>query len=127
MPGYAGISLINWDHFGAAARLAYDAGHFAALAAAAGGDLLGAYAMNAFADHYLEDSFSAGHMRVPRKLLHDDLAVSDLCAQFMHGEDNAIGLSVVNPKGENWTAYGDDYLSEASLPRSFLLPVFVPH
>lgn len=93
--------------------------------------------MNAFADHFLEDSFSSGHLRTPRRQLHwdekvwDQLPVPDLCAkvihssperyqlhqgrvklttapwQYMHDEDCAIGLSVENPKGETWTAYGD--------------------
>lgn len=112
MPGYAGISLINWDHFGADARLSYNAGHFAALTAAAGGDLLTGYAMNAFADHFLEDSFAAGHIRTPRRLLHDSVSISDFCAQYMHNEDNAIGLNVTNPNGASWTAYGDNYLSK---------------
>ena len=28
----------------------------------------------------------------------------------MHDEDNAIGLQVVNPNGQSWTAYGDSRL-----------------
>lgn len=56
----------NVDHFGPEARLTYNAGHALALDWAAKGDLNKALAINAFADHFLEDSFAAGHMRVPR-------------------------------------------------------------
>lgn len=106
-PGYAGIGVINWDHYGEDARLAYNAALFAALTVAAGGDLLAGYAMNAFADRFLEDGFSAGHMRTPRRLLHDSIEAADFCAQFMHGDDNTIGLNVTSPNGDSWTAYGE--------------------
>lgn len=83
IPGYLGLSLINFDHFGADARTAYNAGHLVALTAATGkapADLEKAYSLNAFADHFLEDSFSAGHLRTPRRLLHNNGA-ADKCAQ----------------------------------------------
>ncbi|KAI1171066.1 hypothetical protein F4777DRAFT_566875 [Nemania sp. FL0916] len=113
-PSYLGLALINYDHFGEDARTAYNAAHYAALTQAAGGapnDLNIAYAMNAFADHFLEDSFSAGHARTPRRLLHGSLAyAADACAKYMHDEDNAIGLQVSNPAGQSWTMYGDKRL-----------------
>ena len=56
-PGYAGLAQINWDHFGDDARTAYNAGHATAIQRAIDGDLEGAYALNAFADHFLQDSF----------------------------------------------------------------------
>ena len=80
VPGYLGISLINWDHFGDDARTAYNTGHAAAIQVAKKGNLKLAYAMNAFADHYLEDSFAAGHIRTPRRQLHGEL-VRDYCAK----------------------------------------------
>ena len=82
IPGYLGLAQINWDHFGADARIAYIAGHWTALQLAITGELDKAYAMNAFADHFLEDSFSAGHLRTPRRLLHSNLnPAADLCAK----------------------------------------------
>lgn len=82
IPGYLGLAQINWDHFGADARTAYNAGHEAALERAISGDLHTAYTLNAFADHFLEDSFSAGHMRTPRRELHSSVNLSaDLCAK----------------------------------------------
>ncbi|KAI0334364.1 fucose-specific lectin [Cubamyces sp. BRFM 1775] len=106
IPSYLSLALINWDHFGQDARTAYNAGHATALQAAIHGDLEMAYTLNAFADHFLEDSFSAGHLRTPRRALHGIIA-KDGCAKYMHDEDCAIGLTVQNPAGETWTCYGD--------------------
>jgi len=48
-----------------------------------------AYAMNVFSDHFLEDSFAAGHIRVPREILHGGKLrpEKDLCAKvsFLFG------------------------------------------
>ncbi|KAK0485377.1 fungal fucose-specific lectin-domain-containing protein [Armillaria luteobubalina] len=108
IPAYLGLAQINWDHFGADARTAYNAGHATAIQKAISGDLDGAYAMNAFADHFLEDSFSAGHLRTPRRLLHKSTDITaDACAKYMHDEDNAIGIDAKNPAGQSWTLYGD--------------------
>lgn len=109
IPDYVRLARINWDHFGHDARTAYNAGHLEALKVAIDGDLSHAYTLNAFADHFLEDSFSAGHLRTPRRRLHkdDDPGFADLCAKYMHDEDNAIGLSVTNSRGDKWTCYGD--------------------
>ncbi|KAK3392833.1 hypothetical protein B0H63DRAFT_498351 [Podospora didyma] len=109
-PSYLGLAKINWDHFGQDARTAYNACHSVALQVAASGDLKTAYAMNAFGDHFLQDSFAAGHMRTPRRKLHDSVGAADLCAKFMHDEDNAIGLSVRSPAGRAWHTYGDKRL-----------------
>ncbi|RHZ46473.1 uncharacterized protein CDV56_103736 [Aspergillus thermomutatus] len=111
-PDYLRLAKSNLDHFGEGARMAYDAGHSLALEVAAKGTpqaLELGYAMNAFADHFLEDQFAAGHLRTPRKAL-SGIGVSDLCSKYMHDEDNAIGLQVSNPHGETWTAYGDKKL-----------------
>jgi len=84
IPSYFGLARVNWDHFGADARTAYNAGHSKALDVAITGDLEKAYAMNAFADHFLEDSFSAGHLRTPRRYLHSSswlLPAPDYCAK----------------------------------------------
>ena len=64
--GFLELASSNVDHFGRQARITYNAGHALALSIAAGGDLPTAYAVNAFADHFLQDSFAAGHVRVPR-------------------------------------------------------------
>ncbi|KAK0617463.1 hypothetical protein B0T14DRAFT_409399, partial [Immersiella caudata] len=115
--GYLGLALLNLDHFGADARTAYNAGHTAALRKAASSkipkNLEDAYAMNAFADHFLQDSFAAGHLRVPRRKLYAGNSLrfdKDICAHAMHSEDNKAGLRVNNPLGETWVSYGDSTL-----------------
>ncbi|MBS0654725.1 MAG: phospholipase, partial [Verrucomicrobia bacterium] len=74
------LSAANWDHFVPHALAAYQAGHQVAIdqAIKAGKSesveaLERAYAMNAFACHYLSDAFSAGHMRTPRKELSEQI------------------------------------------------------
>lgn len=114
---YLKLAANNADHFGQWAQLAYVAGHTAALqhaaAAHATQDLQRlelAYAMNAFADHFLSDLFSSGHLRVPRKLLAQAVTPSDLgslISRFMHDEDNRFGLKVRNGQNEQWRTYGD--------------------
>lgn len=87
VPTYLGLANINWDHFSDDARTAYNAGHYAALLVAAGGskqNLLSAYSMNAFADHFLEDSFAAGHARTPQRVLHHPVIPdADICAKVI--------------------------------------------
>ena len=114
---YLKLAANNADHFAEGALLAYIAGHTAALQQAVIAHHTGddtslelAYAMNAFADHYLTDLFSAGHLRVPRKQLAAVVTPSDLgslITRFMHDEDSKFGLNVRNGHGEQWHAYGD--------------------
>ena len=71
-PGYVKLASLNVDHFGLDARTAYNAGHLRALEEAARGEIANlrrAYTMNAFADHFLQDSFASGHLRTPRRKL----------------------------------------------------------
>ena len=89
---YAGLAEVNFDHFGLDARIAYTAGHRSALDIALKGgndNLEMAYAMNAFADHFLQDSFAAGHLRTPRRALHREINLfADLCAKVRASSDS---------------------------------------
>lgn len=77
-PTYIDLAVLDWDHFGVDARLAYETGHAAAIEVAyLDQDLQKAYSMNAFADHFLQDSFSAGHVRTPRRALHSGALVDE--------------------------------------------------
>jgi hypothetical protein len=121
MGRYLKLSTMNWDHFGEWAILAYKAGHAVALAKAIEAHnataptqalalLQTAYAMNAFADHFLSDLFSAGHIREPRRQIYQTANVgvtANLCAKGMHDEDCKYGLRVANRLGNTWRAYGD--------------------
>ena len=156
MPSYLALAQLNLDHFREGAIIAYNAGHYLAMQEASKGDLVKAYTMNAFADHYLGDCFSSGHFRTPRATLHggDDgvqaaidkiVAIAansttvgmveqilsdmfldwhssliltlkqlapDLCAKYMHDEDNILGLWLRNTRGDTWQAFGDALLFE---------------
>jgi hypothetical protein len=137
-PGrYLQLSATNWDHFSRHAVLAYSAGHAVAIdAAVAAGRLADAgqrrvaleraYAMNAFADHFLTDVFSSGHMRSPRKELNDLVLapafVTGLLTRFMHDEDCANGLYVENRAGNRWKAYGDkNYFAMVDITNAILV------
>lgn len=122
---YLDLASNNFDHFGADAIAAYKSGHAAACAEAWGAAtettpdaqrkrLLRAYLMNACADHFLTDTFSSGHLRVPRRELTQQIrsaipSAGELLSKIMHDEDNARGLEVRNARGDVWTAFGDKY------------------
>src|SRR5262249_25945584 len=57
---YLQLAATNWDHFGANAIAAYSAGHACAVDQAAAGNVMQAYATEAFACHFLADLFSSG-------------------------------------------------------------------
>lgn len=117
-PGrYLTLAKENFDHFGDNALLTYQAGHQAALEQALiahqTNDRLQlelAYAMNAFASHFLSDRFSAGHIRIPRNELGANVTpevVGSLLANYMHNEESAYGLRVHNQRNDHWVSYGD--------------------
>ena len=121
---YSKLALSNLDHFGVDAIACYTAGHILAQQQAQKahnsndpqGGLLLAYAINAFADHFLTDLFSAGHMRTPRRQMYFykstigpgiNATLSGACAKAMHDEDSKFGLWVDNAMEDRWVAYGD--------------------
>ena len=119
---YLKLARTNWDHFGDDAIKVYKICHSEAIAQAIRArtadderelELELAYAMNAFADHFLSDLFSAGHLRTPRRQMHN-FGLLDLCAKEMHDEDSFWGLSVENnapgDEKKHWKAYGDKKL-----------------
>lgn len=120
---YIKLARNNFDHFGQNAITAYQAGHAVALHEALLAretrdlaHLQNAYAMNAFACHFLSDIFSAGHIRVPRVALAlrvtPDLA-SFLLVKAMHDEDNQLGVEVMSEAGGDWVTYGDHFYFDA--------------
>lgn len=119
-PGrYLLLAASDYDHFGDNAVTAYLVGHEVAMQTAlkAGqsndiGALEHAYAMDAFACHFLTDRFSSGHMRSPRTELPDNVTpsiIGSLLVSFMHNEESAYGLHVHNERGNHWVAYGDGH------------------
>ncbi|KTD06416.1 phospholipase C [Legionella gratiana] len=138
---YLKLSEVNFDHYQPDSLIAYEIGHQVALDTAILGyqqkikgnvikaeQLLElAYAQNAFANHFLSDSFASGHIRTPRREIEKQVFLPSilnlLLANLMHDEDNRLGVNVVNQEGTFWTAYGDNYLfkEEAEVQRIILL------
>lgn len=116
------LAVKNYDHFAPYSWHAYSVGHYIAIniAAEAGqsqdqNKLKDAYAVEAFAQHFLTDAFSAGHFRVPLKQLQRFALFQKnalLLTKFMHDEDSKFGLNVHNKHGDHWRAYGDDYYND---------------
>jgi hypothetical protein len=118
---YLNLTVTNLDHFGVDAMACYNAGHILAQQTAVNAQgsqdpntaLMVAYAINAFADHFLTDLFAAGHMRTPRRKLFESASTyvmqvaAGVCSKGMHDEDNKFGLWVENARGDRWVAYGD--------------------
>ncbi|KIW71631.1 hypothetical protein PV04_03773 [Phialophora macrospora] len=115
---YKDLLKTNLDHFAPNARIVYDTGHAWALEVAAAGDLPQAYAINAFADHFLEDNFASGHLRVPRDHMWDMLA-KNVCVNMMHNEDNTLGVNVRTPGAAptQWRSYGDSMLFDEKVSK----------
>ena len=116
----------NSDHFSTNAKDAYSIGHTEALRVAreAGRQkdeegLKRAYALDAFACHFLTDLFSSGHIRNERGELEifliNQLGFSPNLAKPLagaltaaqHEKDGNDGLNVINKRNERWRAYGD--------------------
>ncbi|MFT5779763.1 MAG: hypothetical protein ACI837_002722 [Crocinitomicaceae bacterium] len=91
---YLQLANNNLDHFGINARTAYLVGHITAcsmaVTATSEADLLKAYKMNAFADHFMSDLFAAGHLRTPRYVLQQDVSDASILLVI-------AGLVFVNP------------------------------
>jgi hypothetical protein len=132
-PGrYLKLAKENYDHFSPNAQNVYLIGHQVAIEQAVKAhesqslsELSKAYAMNAFASHFLSDSFASGHMRAPRFELQNKVTpavLGALLANYMHNEDNKNGLHVYNLRGDEWIAYGDfSYFNPNNLANSRLL------
>ena len=145
---YLLIAATNWDHFGPDAVTCYKAAHSLALtmahAATTPAALEQAYAVNAFADHYLTDLFSAGHIRTPRRQMYQrqfpnavqnpqksdydgsTSGMSGSIAKAMHDEDSVNGLWVTNNAGDVWLCMGDgQYRSAANYANAALVQLAV--
>lgn len=117
-PGrYLLLAMENYDHFSPNNLIVYKTGHQVALQQAVKArisgkraDLEKAYAMDAFASHYLSDHFAAGHIRTPREELKDKITpavLGSLLSNYMHNEENKYGIHVTNDLGDQWVVYGD--------------------
>ena len=110
------LALENSAHFNPTSTRSWVAYHrealgYALAAAAADGlasveQLQLAVFESAFADHYLQDSFAAGHMGFNRA------ASSAAAAKSFHDAWNARGRVATDRAGHRWTTYGDGRLDQ---------------
>ena len=125
---YLALVKQDVDHFGLNAWSTYEIGHLLAIQTAIEAHttqdqhkLEYAYAINAFASHFLSDRFASGHMRTPRVELPATVTpslVGALLTHFMHIEENKYGLHVHNLRGDHWVAFGDGNYFDASNAQS---------
>jgi hypothetical protein len=80
----------NQHHFQGRALHTYWLWHRLAVEAASNGNLWGALLINAYADHFLQDSFAPGHLISPR-----DRNSQDLYALMVHDSVNNKGMGYV--------------------------------
>jgi hypothetical protein len=112
------LALENSAHFNPTSTRSWAEYHTQAIAyalAAAAVEGLGsvqqlqlAFFESAFADHYLQDSFAAGHMGFNRA------ASSSAAAKSFHDSWNERGRVVTDRAGDRWVTYGDGRLDEAT-------------
>jgi hypothetical protein len=110
------LALENSAHFNPQSTRSWAEYHtqaitYALAAARAGGlasveQLQLAFFESAFADHYLQDSFAAGHMGFNRA------ASSAAAAKSFHDTWNQRGRVVTDRTGDRWVTYGDGRLDE---------------
>lgn len=111
---YLRLKLVNSAHFHPKAVTQWREFHRAAIDRAvaasklAGVDQMAAFELafhdNAFADHFLQDSFCSGHMGFNRP------GSSVSASLVFHDTWNARGRTVRNRLGESWRTYGDTHL-----------------
>ncbi len=107
---YLKIAANNLDHFAPQAISAFRAGWSVGILHAMNQNLNRAYIAIGFACHFLTDGFASGHIRTPRKALHDKCypsMVGGLLSKECHDFDNVNGVKVKNNRGDEWTTYGD--------------------
>lgn len=141
MPGYLEVVSKNYNHFGWNNMQAYVDYHGKALQLAKQSFHLKqshpesslqllhkAIIFNAFADHYLSDAFSSGHIRVPRTQIKSwaksrlsglfKSSRGDYLSMTLHNFESVnprtgleVGMRVQNSKGDTWMTRGDNKLN----------------
>lgn len=109
------IAVTNYRHFHPTSVLSWRADHLRSLEAVAAASKASgiarveeferALAVQAFAQHYLHDSFAAGHMGFNR------VASSNAAALTHHNTANSRGRCVANLENDTWVTFGDGSLT----------------
>lgn len=123
---YVALAEDNINHFsnvetGRRNRDTWHKYHIEALIEARQGNSNLAWGLNAFADHFLTDAFSSGHLRTQRDSQQDNGTTGKVRSKIEHDLDSAYGVFVTNDLGHKWTAYGDNHLKQDSVGKRVLL------
>jgi len=112
------IAVTNYRHFHPASVLSWRTEHLKSLDLAVAAsqttttrlveNFERALAVQAFAQHYLQDSFASGHMAFNR------VASSNAAALAYHNAESRRGRCVSSLSGEIWITYGDGHLDDAA-------------
>ena len=113
--GYVALALENDAHFNPLSQQAWMQAHDDAVGYAKGSFSAQdpvkaailfdqAFYANAFADHFLQDSFAAGHAGFARG------STGPGASKMFHDKVNAYGRRFMDEGGREWTAYGDGHL-----------------
>lgn len=113
---YTLLALVNVQHFHPAAPRNWQTFHDKALGLATkdlpngpvAGDFAEIFYTSAYADHFLQDAFSAGHAGFNRP------STGAVAAKAFHDIWNLSGRRVRSPTGRCWLQYGDNKLRYAS-------------
>jgi len=121
------IATTNYRHFQPSSAISWRLYHQQALAIATQAATLQGLAMmeqyekalsfEAFAQHYLQDSFASGHMGFNR------VASSNAAALAYHDEMSKRGRCVRDELDKIWYTYGDDHLSKEGETRERVVSV----
>ncbi len=95
----------NRDHFQPHAQKRWREGHLDAIRKASH-NLKTALARNGFADHFLADSFAAGHQIDYTKLRQSG---GRSWVKTNHDRLSQYGIQARNERGDRWKMYGDDF------------------
>ena len=112
---YFSLALLNNEHFQPFSRRTWQVHHARAASAALDVQLADEYMrweralfLEAFAQHFLQDSFAAGHMGFNRA------ASGATASKVFHDEWNDRGRFVHAPNGAGWYTCGDGHYGSAS-------------
>jgi hypothetical protein len=111
------LALRNWKHFQPDSA---DAFRQALKDEDKGATRFDQFIVHAYAMHYLEDSYAAGHVGVPRKAqLHEDRflrrGLRQDYAHAFHDDMNNSGQFLSSNAADDWFAFGDGQLWKATL------------
>ena len=134
---YMDLAVMNFDHFGEEAKIAYGTGHKLAIETVRNIPdsvsaeekmrlLVLALTQELYACHFFTDLFASGHVRTPRKEIVEHVqniscrivpkkqGIAGLLVKEMHDEDGRLGLMMHSKNQENriWEAKGDSCYHE---------------